>query len=81
MSGAVTLFRIHIKPDGGTSDLRLTFDYCLREKILGVGWRTGKGVSTNTNSWDDYARQASALRHKLSQCQYIYKHVRPEDLV
>ncbi len=75
----MSLFRIHIRPGGGTRDLRKTFNYCLRERVLGVGWRTGNAKSTK--AWDEYVRQAREHHPDLSQCKYIYDKVRLGDLV
>ena len=31
------VFRIHIRPSGGSADMRTTFNYCLKNGLLGVG--------------------------------------------
>lgn len=34
----MNIFRMHIKPDGKASRKR-TFEYCLENNLLGVGWK------------------------------------------
>lgn len=31
------VFRIHIRPQGGSVDMRTTFNYCQKNGLLGVG--------------------------------------------
>ncbi|GIL06876.1 MAG: hypothetical protein BroJett031_33960 [Betaproteobacteria bacterium] len=59
--------------------MRQTFDYCLREGILGVGWRTRSG--RNTRDWTEYYEEASREHENLAVCKYIYEWVTPGDLV
>lgn len=73
------LFRMHIRPQGGSTDMHTTFDYCLRNGILGVGWRTNS--NRNTRNWDEYLNEASQIHNKLQVCQYIQKRVSKGDLV
>lgn len=65
------VFRIHVRPSGGTADMRATFDYCLKNGLLGVGWRTNSW--TNTKDWDDYFNEASQIHDNLQICKYIQK--------
>lgn len=73
------VFRIHIRPQGGSADMRTTFDYCKREGVLGVGWRTSS--DQNTKNWDVYYQEASKEHDNLQGCKYIHKWVSPGDLV
>ena len=73
------IFRIHIKPKSGRADMETTFDYCLKEKILGVGWRTKS--NKNTKDWDEYYQEASQGRDNLHVCGYIKNEVHRDDLV
>lgn len=73
------VFRIHIRPQGGTADMRTTFDYCLRNGFLGVGWRTNS--QRNTKNWDEYFNEASQIHGNLQVCKYIQKWVSEGDLV
>jgi len=73
------VFRIHIRPSGGSADMATTFDYCLKNGILGVGWRTNS--NKNTKNWDEYFKEASQIYDKLQICKYINKWVSEGDLV
>lgn len=72
------LFRIHIRPGGGSAEMKTTFQYCLDEKLLGVGWRI---EGPNTKDWDQYYREASKTHPDLNVCSYIHKWVSAGDLV
>lgn len=73
------LFRIHIRPGGGSADMQETFEYCLRNGLLGVGWRTES--NENTFDWDKYYSEASKIHGNLNVCKYIKKWVNNGDLV
>lgn len=73
------VFRIHIRSQGGSADMRTTFEYCLRHGILGVGWRTTS--NRNTTNWEDYFAEASREYENLNVCKYIHKWVSPGDLI
>lgn len=59
--------------------MQTTFDYCLRNGFLGVGWRTNS--QCNTKNWDEYFNEASKIHKDLSICKYIKKEVSEGDLV
>ena len=65
------LFRIHIRPQGGTADNKETFVYCLKEQLLGVGWRTES--NKNTTVWEEYLSEATLIHDNLNVCKYIKK--------
>lgn len=73
------VFRIHIRPQGGTADMRTTFSYCLRNGFLGVGWRSSS--QRNTKIWDEYFNEASEIYNNLQVCKYIKRWVSDGDLV
>jgi hypothetical protein len=73
------LFRIHIRPSGGSASMLVTFAYCLTNGLLGVGWRTNSG--RNTTDWDQYYNEASTLHDNLNVCMYIRKWVSKGDLM
>jgi hypothetical protein len=75
----MNLFRIHIKPGGGTADMHSTFSYCLKNEILGVGWRTRS--NRNTKDWEEYRNEASEEYHDLCVCEFIKNRVNKGDLV
>lgn len=67
------LFRIHIRPGGGSADMKETFKYCLKNGLLGVGWRIES--NKNTTDWDEYLNEASKIHKNLNVCKYIKKWV------
>lgn len=74
----MNIFRMHIKPDGKASRKR-TFEYCLENNLLGVGWKV-QDVD-NTKNWEDYYEKAKEKYGKVNQCDYIRKHVKVDDLM
>ena len=73
------LFRIHIRPHGGTDDMHATFQHCLKHGLLGVGWRVDD--FTQTTEWEVYEQAARHVHDDLQQPIYIYDNVEPGDLV
>lgn len=59
--------------------MKETFQYCLDEGVLGVGWRTN--LNKNTTDWDEYLEEALPIHGKLNICKYIKKWVGKNDLV
>lgn len=59
-----------------------TFDYCLRNNLLGVGWRAA-GLR-NHASWEEFANAANQIYlnpRELQICRYMKKRVGPDDLI
>ena len=75
----MNLFRIHIRPSGGNTDMATTFQYCLDNHLLGVGWRVP--ALANTRDWRLYEQAAQQEHDSIQQPRYIYQNVRPNDLV
>ena len=71
------VYRIHIKPSGGRAARKTTFQYCLDNGLLGVGWRVN--TLTNTRNWDDYSKEAS--HDDKGICKYIHTWVKEGNLV
>jgi hypothetical protein len=59
--------------------MKETFQYCLDEGLLGVGWRTK--TNKNTKNWNEYLDEALHIYKKLNICKYIKKWVGENDLV
>jgi len=76
----MNVFRIHIRPKGGTADAATSFAYCLKNSLLGVGWQRNDSERC-TKDWDEYVNDALPKHGKLNVCTYIQKHVRADDLV
>ena len=72
------LFRIHIRPHGGNKDMYATFQYCLDNGVLGVGWRVDE--INETQEWEVYDRLAAPLYDSLQQPRYIHDNVTQGDL-
>ena len=78
----MNVFRIHIRPSGGTDDMFATFAHCLANGVLGVGWRV-EGLA-NTDIWEVYEQAALPVHgshREIRQPRYIYDNVGPGDLV
>lgn len=75
----MNLFRIHIRPSGGNPDMDVTFQHCLDNDLLGVGWRVPE--LPNTRDWGEYEQAARREYGPVHQPHYIYQNVRPNDLV
>lgn len=75
----VYLFRIHIRPGGGSASMENTFKYCLKNHLLGVGWRTE--TNKNTSVWAEYFDEATKIHDNLNICKYIKRWVGTNDLV
>lgn len=73
------LFRIHIRPSGGTANGKTTFQYCLDNGVLGVGWRLNE--YQHIVEWDKYEGLAAPVHDNLNTCRYIKKKVGEGDLV
>jgi hypothetical protein len=76
------LFRIHIRPGGGLGDAAISFDYCLREKVLGVGWQV-EFPSGNDRTWENY--ESLAVQEfgtsELSRVRFLHHNLQPRDLI
>lgn len=73
------LFRIHIRPQGGSASVKESFEYCLKNKILGVGWQIN---STRTpESWEVFIKEAEQIHPNVQGPRYIKRWVSEGDLV
>lgn len=73
------LFRIHIKPGGGSAEPATTFAHCLAHGVLGVGWRVPGLLPTH--HWAEYEAAAHVVYDAINSCRYIHKWVSAGDLV
>ncbi len=73
------VFRIHIRPQGGTASMEDCFDYCLKNGLLGVGWRIDSKKSSI--SWEYYLKEAEQIHNNLQIPKYIKTWVSEGDLV
>lgn len=77
----MTVFRIHIRPKGGLAKAKISFAYCLKEKVLGVGWQTK--TQNNASTWLEYLSEAETIygNKSLSRVKYFKKNVKEKDLI
>lgn len=54
----MSVFRIHIRPDGVAGDPRISFEYCLQHGVLGMEW--GHPQAEYALYWDEYYEPAVA---------------------
>lgn len=73
------VFRIHIRPQGGTASIKESFEYCLKNKILGVGWQVNS--TRAPASWDAYIKEAEQIHRNVQGPKYIKRWVSEGDLV
>ena len=76
------VFRLHIRPSGGLDNPAVSFSYCLRENVLGMGWQV-EPPSSAPLTWDAFLQLASDAHGagELSRVRYLHDHVRSGDLV
>lgn len=73
------VFRIHIRPQGGTASVKETFEYCLKNNILGVGWQVNS--TRSPVSWDAFIKEAKQIHNNVQVLKYIKRWVSRGDLV
>ena len=77
----MNICRIHIRPRGGFANPEVSFRYCLKEQVLGVGWPTK--TQKSGISWDEYEKEAAEIygSGELSRGRYLKTHIKPNDLL
>lgn len=77
----MTVFRLHIRPKGGLGQPKYSFEYCLNEQVLGLGWQVGEDKTGI--SWDDYEEDAIDIygSKELSRVRYLKNNVKTDDLI
>ena len=78
----MNVYRIHIRPDGGAGDPKISCDYCFKHRVLGMGW----GVSEREAlalSWEEYAQAAEDHYGNggISNVRYMKENVCEDDLL
>ena len=73
---------MHIRPSGGLGNPRVSFAYCLREGVLGVGWQV-EPPSGTALTWEAYERLAADAHGlgELSRVRYLHDNIKPKDLI
>jgi len=77
----MNIFRIHIRPTGGLNNKEFSFEYCVKNNLLGVGWQISKEPNEMID-WDTYEKKA-VEEHEgdISVVRYIKQWVSKGDLV
>lgn len=76
----MTVFRIHIRPQGGLANAKFSFNYCLQEGLLGVGWQSKS--QNNNASWEEYEKDAfEVYGKKLAGVKYLKNNIHINDLI
>ena len=75
------VYRIHIRPGGGSADMKTIFQYCLDNGLLGAGYRIHDKTIIRTRDWDEFFEKASQRHPNLNTCDYIQKYVKKGNLV
>lgn len=77
----MVVYRIHIRPKGGLKTPKVSFAYCLKEGVLGLGWQTE--TQNNDASWEEYEAEAIEKygNNNLSRVRYLKNKLKKNDLV
>ncbi|MGF1696568.1 hypothetical protein L4C54_12915 [Vibrio lamellibrachiae] len=77
----MTVFRLHTRPKGGLANAKVSFDYCLRAGVLGLGWQTES--QDNTATWGEFTKEAFEAygEKELSRVKYLKNNVVKDDLI
>lgn len=75
------VYRVHIRPKGGLGNAKVSFDYCLKESVLGLGWQTN--TQKNDVTWKEYECEASEIYGygELSRVRYLKDNLKKDDLI
>lgn len=76
------VFRLHIRPKGGLADHLFSFDYCLDNGVLGLGWPLDSSSESDLN-WEQYEDLAIKKYGKkdLSRVRNLREKVKLDDLI
>lgn len=80
----MSVFRIHIRPAGGKGNSRISFAYCLKYQVLGLGWQVPlNSPSVNSLTWDEFEPAAIAEYGdaELARVRYLKRRLKSDDLV
>ena len=77
----MSVYRIHVRPKGGLANSKVSFEYCLKENVLGLGWQTK--TQNNNASWEEYEWEASEIygSSELSRVRYFKRNLKNGDLI
>ncbi len=72
----MSVFRIHIRPKGGEANPKKSFDYCLNEQVLGMGWPVGDKPLL----WKEYEIESSKVYRK-NKVKHLKNSIKKDDLI
>jgi hypothetical protein len=77
----MTVYRIHIRPKGGLANPILSFAYCQKNGVLGLGWQIE--TQNNNASWEEYETEATEIygSGELSRVRYLKNNIQANDLI
>jgi hypothetical protein len=77
-----SVFRLHIRPRGGLADPQISFSYCIREQVLGMGWAV-TSPEKRSFTWEEYEALAISQHgdDNLSRVRCLRNKVRTDDLI
>ncbi|MCJ8498148.1 hypothetical protein MVI27_07735 [Chryseobacterium salipaludis] len=73
------IYRLHIRPKGGTANTKTVFDYCLKNNFLGVGWRVTKEIGSM--DWENYSTIANSIFGKVNTVNFLRNRIKKDDLI
>jgi len=77
----MNIFRIKINPSGGDVSPSDTFQYCLDNNVLGIGWDVHEYGLAATQNWAEYEEKAMQKYDNISSVKYLKSNVAENDLV
>lgn len=81
MTEPTYIYRIHIRPQGGSANAHATFQYCLDQEVLGVGWRVSGNLTTAVpEEYLQLAKDEHPEPGALNQVAYMQRWIKPNDL-
>lgn len=77
------IFRLHVRPTRDSVSKHASFDHCLANGVLGLGWPL-QHPTERTIDWNAYSTEAKVLYgsdHAISRVRYLHDRVKPDDLI
>jgi hypothetical protein len=74
------VYRIHIRPGGGLANSKISFEYCLKQNVLGVGWQVPT-ESDEKLTWEQYEERALTQYKNIQVVRYFKNRIKEGDLL
>lgn len=78
------VYRIHVRPDGGANDPKISFNYCLEHRVLGMGWSVPEQEpQREALAWEEYIVAAENHYNNggVSNVRYMKENIYEDDLL